>query len=257
MTGLAKLQALFQDHVFTQNPDAVAAFVGNQTASTETRLGVYYDAYRLRLIECLRNDFPGLCALMSDETFDSLCQRYIVTHPSRDPNVRWIGRYLAGFLSTDQIAASQPHLAEMARFEWLRSLAFDARNAVVMKPAELAQIPGEEWPSLRLNFHPSLQRSDFGWNVGPIWRAVSADESIPEPLELDQAEQWAIWRRGTTVYWRSLVEPEAYALDEFRAGENFTDVCAGLCEWFPEDEVPEQVAGMLRQWVAGNLLTRS
>jgi hypothetical protein len=59
------------------------------------------------------------------------------------------------------------------------------------------------------------------------------------------------------VYWRSLVEPEAYALDEFRAGENFTDVCAGLCEWFPEDEVPEQVAGMLRQWVAGNLLTRS
>jgi hypothetical protein len=256
MTGLAKLQALFQDHVLTMNTDAVAAFVGNATASTEARLGVYYDAYRLRLTECLRNDFPGLCALMSDEMFDSLCQRYIVTHPSRDPNVRWIGRHLTGFLTADKIAPSQPHIAEMARFEWLRGLAFDARNADVTKPGDLAQIPADEWPSLHLRFHPSLQRSEFGWNIGPIWRAIRAGESKPEPAELEKPEQWAIWRRETTVYWRCLDDPEARALDAFRDDDNFADVCAGLCEWIAEDQVPDRVAGMLRQWVAEGLVVK-
>jgi hypothetical protein len=256
MTGLAKLQALFQDHVFTRNPDAVAAFVGNETASTETRLGVYYDAYRLRLIECLRNDFPGLCALMSDETFDSLCQRYIVTHPSRDPNVRWIGQHLTGFLTADEIAASQPHIAEMARFEWMRGLAFDGRNADVIKPGDLAQIPADDWPSLRLRFHPTLQRSEFNWNIGPLWRAVSADESLPEPAQLEKPEQWAIWRQETTVYWRSLDEPEACALDAFRDGDNFADVCARICEWVAEESVPERMAAMLRQWVAESLVAK-
>jgi hypothetical protein len=58
------------------------------------------------------------------------------------------------------------------------------------------------------------------------------------------------------VYWRSLDEPESCALDAFRAGENFADVCAGLCEWIAEDQVPDRVAGMLRQWVAEGLVAK-
>jgi hypothetical protein len=256
MTGLAKLQAVFQEHVIDQSPDSAAAFVGDETASADARLGVYYDAYRLRLIECLRNDFPGLDALMSAKAFDSLCLRYIEKHPSHHPNVRWFGRHLAEFLAVDSVLARHPHLAEMAQFEWARGLAFDAQNAALMKPDELAQIPAEEWPSLQLKFHPALQRSRFVWNVGPIWHAVSAEESIPEPAKLESPAQWAIWRKENTVYWRSLDDPEAYALDAFSGGENFTDVCTGLCEWFTEESVPEQMAGMLRQWVAEGLVTR-
>jgi hypothetical protein len=256
MTGLVKLQALFQDHVFTRSTDAVVAFVGNETASTEARLGVYYDAYRLRLVECLRNDFPGLCALMTEESFDSVCRRYIAEHPSTDPNVRWIGRRLADFLATDHATAGQPCLAEMARFEWARGLAFDGPDAAVMKPDQLTRLAAEEWPTLRLRLHPTLHRSQFDWNIGPIWRAVCAEEATPTPAKLENPEQLALWRRGTTVYWRSLDEPEARALDAFGDGENFADVCSGLCEWIAEESVPEQMAGLLRQWVAEGLVIK-
>ena len=256
MTGLANLQALFQDHVISRTAEAVPAFVGNETASAEARLGVYYDAYRLRLIECLSVDFRGLCALMSAEAFESICLRYLEAHPSQNPNVRWFGRYLAEFLAADSACAGQPYLAEMARFEWARGLAFDAPNARVRTPDELAQTPAEDWPSLCLTFHPALQRSVFAWNIGPIWRAVSAEESIPGPEKLDKPEQWAVWRQGQTVYWRSLDDAEACAMDAFRNGRNFADVCAGLCAWIAEENVPVQMAGMLRQWVAEGLVAK-
>ncbi len=131
MTGLANLQALFQNHV-VGGDDAAAVFVGDRTASAEERLCVYFDAYRLRLIENLRIDFPGLRALMSAEAFDAICLRYIDQHPSRGPNIRWFGRHLAGFLAADRELAGQPVLVEMARFEWARGLAFDAPDSDVL-----------------------------------------------------------------------------------------------------------------------------
>ena len=260
MTALADLQALFEGFVVRGN-DAAAVFVGDETASAEARLGIYYDAYRLRLIETLRVDFPGLCALMSAEEFDSLGLRYLEKHPSHYPNVRWFGRHMAEFLAVDSFFAERPYLTEMARFEWARGLAFDAANVDGPTPDELApllaELPAEDWASLCLKFHPALQRSEFAWNVGPIWRAVSAEESIPPTVKLSKPEQWAVWRRGVTVYWRSLDESEAYALDAFCDGRNFADVCAGLCAWIAEEDVPARMAAMLRQWVAEGLVAKA
>jgi hypothetical protein len=254
MSGLVKLQNLFQDHVLHVNADAATAFVGDETAAVEARLGVYYDAYRLRLIECLGNDFPVLRAVLGAAEFESTGLRYVAEHPSHNPNVRWIGQHMTDFLTADSDSIERPYLAEIARFEWSRGLAFDAPDAPVMKPDDLARTPAEDWPTLTLNFHPSVQRATFAWNIGPISHAVGEAEPMPDPATLETPEQWALWRRDTTVYWRSLGEPEAFALDAFRGGENFGDVCSGLCEWIAEERVPDQITGMLRQWVAEGLL---
>ncbi len=256
MTELASLQSLFQSHVVTGDDAAVAAFVGDASASAEERLGVYYEAYRLRLLEILRDDFPGLCALMSDEEFESLGLQYLDQHPSHYPSVRLFGLHLEEFLATDGSFAEQPCLAEMARFEWARGLAFDAANADVTTLDEWGALPGEDWLTLRVRFHPSLQRSRFAWNIGPIWRAFNADESIPSPARLEQPESWAVWRRGVTVYWRSLGEVEAAAMDAFTDGADFTEVCSVLCEWLEPEEVPATMAGMLNQWVTEGLVAK-
>jgi hypothetical protein len=174
MTGLANLQALFQDHVVNGTDDAVKVFVGDHKASAAERAGVYYDAYRLRLIEILRIDFPGLCALVSEEEFDALGERYLAAHPSHYPTVRWFGRNLSAFLATDPVFAEQPYLAEMASFEWARGKAFDAANADVVSVEDLGAVPADEWPSLCLDFHPTLQRSESAWNIGDQCRRASA-----------------------------------------------------------------------------------
>ncbi len=256
MTALANLQSLFQSHVVSGDDAVVPAFVGNAAASAEERLGVYYEAYRLRLLEVLRGDFRGLCGILSAEEFDALGLRYLDEHPSQHPNVRQFGRHFAEFLVTDSETAWRPYLAEMARFEWARGLAFDAANTDAMTLDDLGALPADDWPALKLRFHPSLQRSRFDWNIGPIWRAINAEESVPQPVRLEQPEPWAVWRRDITVYWRSLDEIEAGAMDLFADGEDFAGVCAGLCEWLDAEAVPATMAGQLNQWVTEGLIAK-
>jgi len=256
MTQLANLQLLFQGHVVSGDEQAITAFVGNETASAADRLGIYFNAYRMRLLQILREDFPGLCSIMSADAFDALGLRYIDQHPSQHPSVRQFGRYLAEFLAADHDAIEQPYLAEMARLEWARGFAFDAANADVLTVEELGALPGQDWPALKVQFHPTLQRLRFAWNVGPMWRAINAEEPIPPPARFEQPESWAVWRREVTVYRRSLSEIEACAMDAFTAGKDFAAVCEVLCERLDPQEVPPAMAGMLNQWVIEGLVTK-
>jgi hypothetical protein len=256
MTELANLQARFQDHVVNGTAANVEVFVGDQKASAAERARVYYDAYRLRLAEILRVDFPGLCALMTTDEFDALARRYLDAHPSRYPTVRWFGQHLADFLAADGLGAERGYLPEMAAFEWARGRAFDAADAELLSASDLAAVPAGNWPFLRINFHPSLQRCQSDWNVGPIWRAINAGEPVPEPARLGEPLQLMLWRTDLVIYWRSVDAAEAWARDAFSNGRSFADVCDGLCDFLDADEVPVAAAGMLRQWVAEGLITK-
>ena len=50
MTGLAKLQAVFQEHVISQSPDAVVLGGGDQTASADALLGELAKRFGLEII---------------------------------------------------------------------------------------------------------------------------------------------------------------------------------------------------------------
>lgn len=255
MTELANLQALFQEHVVDGTSANVDVFVGDQKASAADRARVYYDAYRLRLAEILRIDFPGLGALVTAAEFDALARRYLDAHPSRYPTVRWFGRDLSAFLIEDSLGEQRAYLAEMAAFEWARGKAFDAADAEVVAAEELATVPAGNWPSLRIGFHPSLQRCKTAWNIGPIWRAVNAGEPALEPVPLSKPVELMLWRKDLVIYWRSVDEAEAWALAAFDSGRSFADVCDGLCDWIDAGDVPVTAAGMLRQWVMAGLIT--
>lgn len=257
MTQLANLQTLFQSNVVAGDAEAVPEFVGDENASAEERLGVYYEAYRLRLLEALQIDFPGLVALTTEEEFTALGLRYIDTHPSRHPSVRYFGREIAGFLAADENNERQPYLAEMARFEWARGLAFDAEDAALMRLEDFAAISGEDWPELTVKFNPALQRIRAEWNTGPIWRAVNADEPLPEPVRLETPETLAVWRRGISLYWRSMDDIETSAIDLFAEGDDFAGVCDGLCARLDAEAVPARMATLLNQWATEGLLAKA
>lgn len=254
MTSLAELQETFQGHVMTGDPRAVAAFVGNDAASAGTRLNVYYEAYRLRLLDILRDDFPGLNALMNAGSFNAMGLRYLEQHPSGHPSVRQFGRHLPEFLATDGAFADWPWLAEMAYFEWRRGLAFDGPDDERMALETLGSLPPEDWPALTIRFHPTLHRGWYEWNVGPIWRAVNADEPAPDPVRLGEPAPIAIWRKHITLYWRTFDRDEYRALEAFTDGADFAAVCDLLCDYLDADEVPARMAGMLNQWVTEGLV---
>lgn len=97
--GLAHSQALAaQRHGLL--PDQVLA--PGPGASPAARMRVYADGYVLRLLDCLRADYPLLCKLLGDELFQFFARSYLGCHPPAAPSLYELGAGFADFLAASQ-----------------------------------------------------------------------------------------------------------------------------------------------------------
>jgi hypothetical protein len=247
--NLADIQQAFQSavlHLSITTPDFI---IDTKTASSTERFKVYNDAYRLRLVDALKSDYPALNEYLGEEAFDVLGRAYIDASPSDQFSVRWFGRHLPRFLEETSNYAEQPFISDLAKFEWALSEAFDASESALSDYMCLAEIEPTLWPSLQLQFHPSLRRINLHWNAPQVWLVSNQKESIPH-CELNTALQtWVIWRQDLKVLFRSLTAPEAFAIDIFMEGQCFSEICTGLTEWLDKDQVVLIAAGFLQTWL--------
>lgn len=89
------------------------------------RLDIYAAGYVMRLVECLKSEYPILCAYMGDEFFETFAKAYIVAVPSKNWSLYYLGQGFAGFLEqTRPRGANAPDQAafyaipaQIARFE--------------------------------------------------------------------------------------------------------------------------------------------
>ncbi|MEO8459217.1 MAG: DNA-binding domain-containing protein [Dokdonella sp.] len=254
MSALASLQKQFHEYVLHGNDNLVAAVVGTDSAPAQMRVNIYAQAYRLRLLEVLGNDYPGLRALSGDETFEQLLRDYIEHHPSPHYNVRWYGDRLADFLATSPAWIEHSAFAEMAAIEWDMSLVFDAPDGTVADVDSVAAIAPESWPSLRPYPQGALRIRPVIWNVAAIRRAADLEEELPLLARLDTPQQLVIWRRDRQVFYRA---PEADEMTAFSAaadGATLADICEVLCEWHSPEVVVARAAAFLKRWVSDQWL---
>ncbi len=254
MKNLPTLQSAFQNYILASDPNIQSDITGTPKVDVATRLAIYADAYRLRLIEALDTDYPGLHAMVGDEEFDRLTRAYIDAQPSTFRSLRWFGHRLSDFLRTTKPYSDYPVFAEMAAFEWAKSDAFDAADTTLCDVANMAAIPPEAWPELTFVAQPSVIRLDLRWNVPMVWKAIDAGEEPPALLENDIPIAWLVWRQDLLTYFRSLNVDEAWALDAVQRGENFAAICEGLCEWVAAQHVAPHAAGLLKQWLTDGLI---
>jgi len=253
MLELLPLQQRFLQWLMVGEPSLADDICDDGRVPLEVRLGIYRNAYQLRLIEALTDGFPALHTLLGDVRFESLARAYVDAHPSEYRSIRWFGDRMTEFLGTEGYA-DQPLLSEMAAFEWALRGALDAADAQPLARSTLTALPTEDWARLRLDFHPSLTRLDLEWNVPQLWRAIDAEA---EPIPAQRAEfpiPWMVWRKELSNWFRSLEVDEAWALDHMREGGDFSSLCAGLTEWIDEANVPMRAAGFVATWLDEGLL---
>lgn len=255
MSSLAALQGRFARYILDGDADALAAdLVAGARGNLVRRMAVYRDGYRLRLLEALRTTYPALHEFLGDEQFDALCTDYLRARPSAHPSLRWYGHDLGAFLAGHTVAGAHPVLAELAAFEWALSLVFDAADAPALVFADLARIPGEDWPGLRFRLHPALQVLEMHTNAALIRRARDEGEAPPEPAALEQPVSWLLWRQDLVCRFRSLAHDEAAMLRAAQAGADFTGLCTALEPFNAADAVPLRAATLLRGWVDEGLV---
>ena len=255
--SLADLQRAFQDYLLLAGDGFSGSVRDTRKADRLTLLGVYRDAYALRLIEVLQNDFPGLMAMAGPEDFDHMARAYIAAHPSRTPSVRWFGGKLADFLAGTPPYSTTPAAAEMARFEWTLGEAFDAPDVVAapVTAAELMSLPAEAWATLAFTPLPSLRRLTLAFDVPQAWQ--KREEVEPGNLEVAAAAAavpWVIWRPERTTHFRSLEADEATMLEATAAGHPFPEICEALLAHVGEDQAAARAAGLLRGWVEAGMI---
>ncbi|NKC13066.1 MAG: hypothetical protein GKR94_12960 [Gammaproteobacteria bacterium] len=256
MSSLVDIQRDFQGYLTgTGSAQSLAAHIApHGSGDDNTRMQVYFDAYRLRLIEALQTDFSTLFAATGEEQFNLIAERYITAHPSNHPSIRWFGKHLGAFLRDNEPWREYRVIGDTAALDWAISLSLDAGDAAPLEESDLAAIAPAAWPNLRFGFHPSMRTLDTTWNIGPLRLAADAGEALPEPERFEYPVRWLVWRQDLRALFRSLEVDEAYAVQAVRDSATFGEICEGLCEWIAAEHVALRAAGFLRQWVMEGLV---
>ena len=255
MSRLRELQLRFQDYLIRGNEAIEKDIVSTADALAEHRLGAYYNAYRIRLIDILALDYPATEKHLGRDEFESLALDYLGKYPSTQPSVRWFGENFSRYLEQVCQREDRDFLTELAQFEWTQGLIFDADNSAELFDMEnMAQVPPEAWPTLTIQFKPAMKWLDLYWNVCPYSVAIDKGETPPGPHRDEIPVRWLLWRKNRNPNWRSLEVHEAWAIEAAYQGSNFAAICEGLCEWVSADQVAITAAGFLKQWISDELV---
>lgn len=252
--ALADLQREFQSQVLAGTGAFRERISEGPRGRRDERLAVYTDGYRSRLVEAFTPEFATLRAVLGDELLDLASRQYVEATPSPYRNIRWYGDTFADFLAHTAPWSARPLLAEIARFEWTLTLAFDAPDAPVVGFDDIVALPPEAWNTLAFRLHPAVHLVTLASNAAVLRRALDEDDTPPEPAAAEPVT-WLVWRQDLSVHFRSLDEAEAWALQAAREGSTFPALCEGACQWFAPEDAPAIAAGWLRGWVEQQLVS--
>ncbi len=147
------------------------------------RLDIYAQGYLLRLLECLRADFPTLRNTMGEGLFDLFARAYLLHHPSRSTTLFDLGAGFVPFLrSTRPAGYSEPGFdlaldlaaLERARTESIRARGVEGESAAQLDP--LLLLGGAP---LRVAVPESVRLLHLSYPLIPLLEAVARGETQP------------------------------------------------------------------------------
>lgn len=221
--------------------------------TNKTRLNIYKNAYTERLKEVIDNDHQMLGLYLGDDLFDQMVTGYIQNHPSNFSSLRHFADHLPDFLATQSPFNQHPIISELAHFERLLLIAFDASDATRMTVNTLQNIAAQDWPELIFKFHPSVQVTHFCWNTVESWQALKQGNS-PEGAA-SQKSTWLLWRNHHRLTeFRSLSEEELMLISMILSGKNFSMMCDCLLTCATNSDAGALALHYLSTWLEQGLL---
>lgn len=241
MKSLSELQTSFKASLL----DGTNGFE-DAVQSPPERLAIYQNAYQIRLMEALCEDYPITRKLLSDD-FEWMAQQYMTQHPSTHFSIRWFGQHFGAYLSK----LGMPQASEMAAFEWALHLSLDAKDAKLLTKQHLSTLSAEQWAKLQLVFHPSVQRLTFEWAIPPLWKALSEDNSLPLAVS---HQTYLIWRCHLNSKYESLSTFQIKLSELIEKKISFGVACEAMCEHYPPAKVPTLMVQHLQHWIEQEVL---
>ncbi len=165
------------------HPDLVTAFTAGLTDGTlppgltarapdeaARRFAVYRNNVAVSLAAALSRRFAVIERLVGPDFFAAMGQFYMARHRPKSPVLHEWGDSFPQFLADFPPLAAYPYMADVARIEVARGLAYHAADAAPIAPDHLlaaANAPG----AARLGLHPSVQVLPLTHPAVSIWAA--------------------------------------------------------------------------------------
>jgi hypothetical protein len=179
--ALPQLQLRLQEAILTGAAGAAAGLVdGDAELAAGERVAIYASAYKARLLESLRAEYPALLLLVGDTVFDLFAHSYLAACPPTHFSLHELGAHFADHLEAtrpageDEPGAPSALPAALARLERARAEVQRAegveRRTGPLPSADMALLPGARLRlpdsvrllSLDFDFLPLIEAADSG-----------------------------------------------------------------------------------------------
>jgi len=255
MTKLFTMLDSFQDYLISGNNENILPSIVADHISAPNHLKIYFDAYRLRLLDILQIDFPKTLVLMGEEQFETAFHQYLKQHPSTHFSVRYFGRHFPSFLRKTKPFSEYPAISEMAQFEWSLMSTLDAADAPIISLDDLSGLPQEQWANLSLTFHSSLTTIICQWNTPELWKIIDGEEAPTPPTKNKKPTTWLMWRYQLRSLFQSLTTEQEALFNGFYSGLNFSEVIENLCHYMDEKEIPTFALQNMQLWIESGMIS--
>lgn len=178
-------------------PDGLCSRNGADPAS---RFAVYRNNVHSSLVNALAESYPVVVQLVGEEFFRAMAGVFVQRQPPQSPLMSRYGDGFADFIAGFEPIAGVPYVADVARLEHLRTLAYHAADAQPVRPDDIsaALASPKALSDLYLRLHPSVHTLDSAYAVVAIWAAHQQAQTLAG-IGLNHGQHAMVLRNGLDV----------------------------------------------------------
>ncbi len=211
------------------------------------RFAVYRNNVMVSLIDALADTYPVVQTLVGEEFFRAMARVFAGNNPPRSAVMAYYGRDFADFVAAFPPAASVPYLADVARLEMARVMAYHAADAAAIDPQVLqaALADPEQLLSLQLVLHPSVHVIESSFAIFSVWAAHQGAVSALS-IDPDVAQTALVFREGLDVDTMELTAGAGTFVRTLLAGQTLSDAAQAASGADPEFDLTNALTPLLR-----------
>jgi hypothetical protein len=249
-TPLAQEQRDLHDYLLDASDAVIPRIRAGGRIAVAQRLGIYHNAYRVRLADALRDTYEKTWTYLGDDAFAQCALAFINANPPRHRSLRDYGAALPDWL--DAHYPGDLDIAELARMDWQMRQTFDGPDALPIGIEALGEIAPQRWETLGFAVVPTFALLPLQFNTPAIWAALDRQESPPAAQALLEPAGLCVWRRAWQPHFRTLDAIEYGALQQIQQGQRFATVCQTLAD--TSKAAQKSIALYLRTWLTDGLI---
>jgi hypothetical protein len=215
-----------------------------------TRLAVYRNNVVSSLVDAVADTFPVTQELVGDTFFRAMAAVFVRQHPPRSRVLAHYGAEFADFVEGFEPARVVPYLADVARLEWARVLAYHAADAspLTAERLSLTMSGSQDLGALQLVCHPSASVLVSQYAIVSLWAAHQGDGDL-SAVDPALPESALVVRPGLEVLVLCLAPGAARFVIALQAGAGLAAAAALATDEAGDFDLPKMLALLLVQGV--------